>query len=68
MKPKALGVETAAPGRRYTDAELAEVEAAPDPARESSAVPTARQTPEEARQRREKERAFRDKLAKFLKG
>jgi carboxypeptidase Q len=65
MKPKALGVETAAPGRRYTDTELAEVEAAPDPARNQRG-PNGPETPEEARQRRDKQRAFRDKLAKFL--
>ena len=32
-KPKQLGIATTAPGRRYTDGELAEVETAPDPAR-----------------------------------
>ena len=65
-KPKQLGIETTAPGRRYTDGELAEVEAAPDPAR-SLRGPNGPESPEEARQRREKQRVFRDKLAKFLK-
>ena len=66
QKPKPLGIETTAPGRRYTDAELAEVEMAPDPARNLRG-PGGPESPEEARQRRDKERAFRDKVAKFLK-
>lgn len=66
MKPKPLEVVTSAPGRRYTDADLADMFAAPDPgrARGPNGQP---ETPEEARQRRDKERAFRDKLARFLK-
>src|ERR1700686_1008944 len=55
MKPKALGIETAAPGRRYTDGELAEVEAAPDPARNLRG-PNGPETPEEPRNGRAKQR------------
>ena len=67
MKPKELAIETTAAGRRYSDAELIEREQAPDPARNLRGRDGQPETPEAARQRRDKERAFRDKRAVFLK-
>jgi carboxypeptidase Q len=67
MKPKQLAMETDAPGRRYSDQDLAQVDQAPDPARFFRGPDGRRETPEEARERREKARAFRDKRTVFLK-
>ena len=66
MGLKPLGVEIVASARRYTDAELAEVETAPDPSR-NLRDPNGPDSPQGIRQRREKVQAFHDKLAKFLK-
>jgi len=66
MKPQPLAIETKPLGRRYTDSELSDVFTAPDPGRN---IPGAngRPTADEARERRDKRLAFRDKLAVFLK-
>ncbi len=72
--PKQLELQTTASGHRLTDAELAEQAMAPEPGRSpfgfrrpsgSDVQPPA--TPEEARQRREEQRKFQDKIAQFMK-
>src|SRR5258708_7169686 len=70
---KQLAMQTAASGRRLTDAELAEEVTAPEPGRSpfgfrppgDGQPPPA--TPEEARKRREERRKFQEKLAQFMK-
>jgi len=67
MKPKQLGIDTTALGRRLTDNELTEVFIAPDPGRNLGPDGQLRDTPEQARQRRNERRKFDEKLAQFLK-
>ena len=81
--PRQLAFQTTAPGRRYTDADLTEEALAPEPGRSPFSFrapgnaggpggpggqfgqPPA--SPEEARQRREEQRKFQEKLAQFMK-
>src|SRR5258708_3382639 len=70
-------MQTTTPGRRYTDAELTEEAIAPTPGSSPFGLrppgaagargeqPPA--TPEEARQRRDEQRKFQEKVAQFLK-
>ena len=81
MQPRQLAFQTTAQGHRYTDAELTEEALAPEPGRSPFSFrapgnaggpggqfgqqPPA--TPEEARQRREEQRKFQEKVSQFMK-
>ena len=65
MAPKEVAFQANAPGRRYTDDQLAEEALAPTPGR--SPFGRGPGNPKEARQRREERRKFEDKVAQFYK-
>jgi carboxypeptidase Q len=68
---KQLALQTTAPGRRYTDTELSEESIAPEPGRSPFSLRAPGNqpagSPEEARQRREEQRKFQEKVGQFLK-
>jgi carboxypeptidase Q len=76
-EPRELAMQTATPGRRYTDSELTQEGIAPTPGSSPFGLrpPGAAgargeqppSTPEEARQRRDEQRKFQEKVALFLK-
>lgn len=71
--PKDIAFQTAAQGRRYTEAELAEQEQAPDPGARPAFGPRGPQAtpipenPEERRKMMETRRKLQEKIATFLK-